>query len=468
MIEAKDYSKTYDVVVVGGGMSGVCAAIAAGRNGSKVLIVDQNGYFGGALTSMGVGPMMTFFAGSKQVIKGVGQQIIDRLVQGGFSPGHILDSTNYISYVTPFDAEGMKFTLDQMVSEAGCDVLFHTYLIGQSHDGERVNSIVVANKDGVSRISAEVFIDASGDADLATACGVPFQLGRLSDNAAQPMTMNMKVYGVNDQALKEAVLSNPEKFPRLNRDIDVMKTAERLSFVGFDDEFKAAKTRGEISIPREDILFFETNNPGEFILNTTRIINESGVNAESLTKAEMVGRQQCQELFGFLVNHIPGFENAHIALTGPSVGVRGSRQIKGKYTLEADDITGDKHSDSVIAHNGYPIDIHNPKGEGTVSVMADKAESNNEVSFDKSSFDRYYEIPFDIMVTNEFSNLIVTGRCVSASFEAQAAIRTTPTMTALGQAAGTAAAQAVGGDVRALDMPALQSTLIAQGTYIEK
>lgn len=470
MNTVNDKESHYDVVVVGGGVSGVCSAISASRNGAKTLVVDQHGYFGGSLTAMGVGPMMTFFAGEKQVIKGIGQEIVDRLVKYGYSPGHVLDSTNYISYVTPFDAEGLKFVLDEMVTESGCDVLFHSYLIASDYSNNEIKAIYISNKDGITKISAEVFIDATGDADLATMDNVPFQFGRESDSAAQPLTMNLKVYGVNTDELRSTVLSNPKRFPRLNRDIKVMNRVHNLSFVGFNEEFKEAKENGEISIPREDVLFFETNNSGEFILNTTRIIDKSGVNAEDLTDAEIIGRKQCHELFKFLVNHVKGFENAKIAYSGPSVGIRGSRQIKGKYILTGDDVLKSKKFNSTVAHYGYPIDIHNPKGEGTSSIHSHLKKEMKDTDFDRSVMDNYYQIPYEVMVTNEYSNLLVTGRCVSATFEAQAAIRTTPAMTALGQACGTAAAQAIheSQSVQEIDVSHLQDTLRSQGSYIEK
>ncbi|WP_461218093.1 FAD-dependent oxidoreductase [Lapidilactobacillus salsurivasis] len=470
MIRVNQKDFRYDVVVVGGGMSGVCAAIAAARNGAKTLIIDQNGYFGGSLTAMGVGPMMTFFAGEKQVIKGIGQEIVSNLVEQNFSPGHVLDTTNYISYVTPFDAEGLKLVLDQMIVAADVDVLFHTYLIDAERTDRQTTTIFISNKDGVRRVVADYYIDATGDADLATASGVNFQLGRESDNASQPMTMNLKVYDVDSAELRHAVLADPERFPRLNRDLDVMRKVPFLSFDGFQEEFNAAKARGEISIPREDVLFFETNNPGEFIMNTTRIIDENGVDARSLTHAEMIGRQQCNELYHFLVKYIPGFEHAKIAFSGPSVGVRGSRQIRGVYTLTGSDVLSSKPFKSTIAHNGYPIDIHNPKGEGTSSVHSKLKTEMTDDHFDRSVMDNYYQIPYEILLPREVDNLLVTGRCVSATFEAQAAIRTTPTMTALGQAAGTAAAQAWhhGQSVQKVDVAVLQDTLISQGSYIEK
>ncbi|WP_346775423.1 FAD-dependent oxidoreductase [Faecalicoccus pleomorphus] len=462
--------KEYDVIVAGGGMSGTCAAIAAARNDMSVLLIDQNGYLGGTLTANGVGPMMTFFAGEKQVIQGIGEEIVKRLKERGYSPGHVYDSTHYISYVTPFSAEGLKIVLDEMAIDSNVTLLYHTYIIGINKNGNTIKSIDIVNKDGISTINAEIFIDATGDGDLAVEAGIPFTLGRESDNATQPLTMNMKVYGVDTSKLKKTVLQNPKKFPRLNRDIEVMKKVEALSFVGFEEEFKRAKELGEITIPREDVLFFETSTPGEYIINTTRIINENGASALGLTNAEIIGRKQCEELYKFLIKYVPGFENSKIAYTGPSVGVRGSRQIQGVYKLTGEDLLEQKRFNSVIAHSGYPIDIHNPKGEGTLSVHVNKQEESKEAKFDRSTFDSYYSIPYEIMITKEIQNLIVTGRCVSASFEAQAAIRTTPTMTALGQAAGTAAALAIqtNQSVNKIDIKNLQNLLIAQGSYIEK
>lgn len=462
--------KEYDVVVAGGGMSGTCAAIAAARNDMSVLLIDQNGYLGGTLTANGVGPMMTFFAGEKQVIQGIGEEIVKRLKERGYSPGHVYDSTHYISYVTPFSAEGLKIVLDEMAIDSNVTLLYHTYIIGINKNGNTIKSIDIVNKDGISTINAKIFIDATGDGDLAVEAGIPFTLGRESDNATQPLTMNMKVYGVDTSKLKKTVLQNPKKFPRLNRDIEVMKKVEALSFVGFEEEFKRAKELGEITIPREDVLFFETSTPGEYIINTTRIINENGASALGLTNAEIIGRKQCEELYKFLIKYVPGFENSKIAYTGPSVGVRGSRQIQGVYKLTGEDLLEQKRFNSVIAHSGYPIDIHNPKGEGTLSVHVNKQEESKEAKFDRSTFDSYYSIPYEIMITKEIQNLIVTGRCVSASFEAQAAIRTTPTMTALGQAAGTAAALAIqtNQSVNKIDIKNLQNLLIAQGSYIEK
>ena len=176
----------------------------------------------------------------------------------------------------------------------------------------------------------------------------------------------------------------------------------------------------------------------------------------SLSSAERIGRQQCAELDAFLREHVPGFEQALLEFTGPSVGVRGSRQLAGSYTLTAEDILAHRAFPDCIAHSAYPIDIHNPKGEGTDSTFMSEPGS-------------YYSIPYSVMTGCRTENLLVTGRCVSATFEAQAAIRTTPTVGAMGQAAGAAAAMAAAGsgNVRRIDIPQLQRTLAAQGAYLE-
>ncbi len=450
------YDSVYDVVIAGGGVSGAAAAIAAGRRQVKTLVVEQSGYLGGSLTGCGVGPMMTFHAGEKQVIKGIMEEIVERMVHRGYSPGHIKDTTQYISYLTPFHSEGLKTVLDNMLKEAGCDILFHTFIGGAKVEEGCITALTLCNKDGMNEIKGKVFVDATGDGDIAAFAGAPISKGRESDGAMQPMTMNMKYCNVDAGVLREYIKEHKEEFPRMLHNIDLMYETERLSFAGFAKEFKEARDAGELVIQREEILCFETNTPGEFIVNTTRILNHDGTDAESLSEAEITGRKQCEQLDGFLRRRIPGFENAILEFTGPSVGIRGSRQLKGKYTLTAEDILKRKVFDSVIAHSAYPIDIHNPKGEGTESSFI-------------STPGTYYNIPYEVMVCDEIKNLLVTGRCVSATFEAQAAIRTTPTAGALGQAAGLAAALAAkqDGDTGTVNVKELQTGLTAQNAYLD-
>lgn len=456
-MEHSIYTKQYDVVVVGGGVSGCTAALAAARNGASVLVLEQNGYLGGTLTACGVGPMMTFHAGEKQVIRGIMQELVEELVQRGWSVGHVPDTKQYTSTITPFSPEGLKLVLDEKLGDAGCSVLFHTFVGAVTTVDGELTGLTVCNKDGLNTVSAKVYIDASGDGDVAAWAGTEMTKGRPEDGAAQPMTMKMKYCCVDTDKLKGYVLAHPEQFGRLEAHLDLFRRDIPIDLEGFDEEFSQAKAKGELSIRRENVLLFGTGRPGEYILNTTRIVGHDATDAASLSAAEAVGRRQCAELDSFLRANVPGFEHALLEFTGPSVGVRSSRQLVGCYTLTAQDILRRRPFDDVVAHSAYPIDIHNPKGEGTASTFMSEPGT-------------YYSIPYSIMVCGKIKNLLVTGRCVSTTFEAQAAIRTTPTVGALGQAAGTAAAlvAAGGSDVRAVDISALQKKLTEQGAYLER
>lgn len=455
-MERRLYDKMYDVLVVGGGVSGCAAALAAARNGADVLLLEQRGYLGGTLTGCGVGPMMTFHAGEKQVIRGIMEELVEELVRRGQSPGHVPDTKQFTSTVTPFDAEGLKLLLDEKLAEAGCTVLLHTFVGALQTEQGRVTSLTVCNKDGLHTVSARVVIDASGDGDIAAWAGAPMTKGRPEDGAAQPMTMTMKYCGVDTERLKGYVLSHTGRFPKLAPYLHLFRQPIPVDLEGFDEEFAQSKATMELSIPRENVLMFATGRPGEYILNTTRIIDHDATDAASLSDAERIGRCQCAELDRFLHRHVPGFEKAMLVCTGPSVGVRSSRQLVGKYTLTAEDILTRKKFPDAIAHSGYPIDIHNPRGAGTTAVFMSEPGA-------------YYAIPFSIMVCREIANLLVTGRCVSATFEAQAAIRLTPSAGAMGQAAGVAAAMTALGNgcVDALDIPGLQQRLREQGAYLE-
>ena len=450
------YERTFDIVIAGGGVSGCAAALAAARNGASVLLLEQNGYLGGTLTGCGVGPMMTFHAGQKQIITGIMQELVDDMVSRGWSLGHVLDDKQYTSTITPFHAEGLKIVLDEKLQQAGCTVLLHTFIGGVQRLCGKIQSITVCNKDGSHQVHGKVFIDATGDGDIAAWAGARMTKGRPEDGAAQPMTTKMKYCQVDTEKLRSYLLENLDRFPDLKPYPDLIRSTVCLDLHGFEEEFIQEKQAGRLSIPRENVLMFGTGRPGEYIVNTTRIVDHDATDAMSLSDAERLGRQQCLELDGFLRKFVPGFEHALLEFTGPSVGVRGSRQLCGSYTLTAEDILERKVFADRIAHSSYPIDIHNPKGEGTNSTFMSQPGT-------------YYSIPYSIMVCPEIDNLIVTGRCVSATFEAQAAIRTTPTVGAMGQAAGIAGAYAAakGVTVRDVDVAQVQRTLVEQGAYLE-
>ncbi|MCP4396691.1 MAG: FAD-dependent oxidoreductase [bacterium] len=447
----------YDVLVIGGGISGTMAAMAACRNGATTLLIEQYGFLGGMLTTAGVGPMMTFHAGDKQVIQGITGELIDRLVAKGKSPGHIADTTGYTYSVTPFDAEGMKHELELMLLESGGRLLYHTMLADVTVEGDRLKHITVCNKAGLSELTARVFVDATGDADLSAWAGVECLSGEEIAPVFQPMTMNMKMAPVNIDKIAAYMKACPDEFPRHRdkRTLSSLHDAPRASIAGFVKTFDQAKRQGKITFQREDILFFETNNPGEVIMNTTRIHQLDPTNPWELTQAEIEGRKQVRELEQFLRRSVPGFEDAILLSSGPQVGARSSRQIQGLYTLTKEDVLTGRTFEDVVAHNGYPIDIHSPKGTGTQSEFLPWGE--------------FYSIPYRCFINDRICNLITVGRCISATFEAQAALRTTPGIGAIGHAGGVAASLAARQNIpfTLVDVREIQQILLQQHAYLE-
>ena len=444
---------SYDVVVIGGGPAGAAAAITAARNGASTLLVEQNGCLGGMLTMAGVGPQMTFHAGATQVVRGIAEEIVERLAAGGFSPGHIEDGVGYVSSITPFDAEGMKLVLEQMALEAGVQLLYHTVYTGCEVSEGRIRKVTLYAKNGFFDVEAKVFLDCSADADLATHAGVTSVYGRETDHLAQPMTMNIKVNGVDRERFTEFVRANPQDMS-VNTPMERLHLIPRLGISGAYSVIQAAKDAGELHVDRNMVLCFETNTPGEFILNMSRIIRLSAVDPFDLTAAEIEGRRQAHEITAFMQKHIPGFENCRIVSTGPNIGIRESRKINGRHKLTAEELLNNVMFPDAIAMGGYPIDIHSPDG----STMMHR----------KLKPDSWYSIPFRSLITDGISNLIVAGRCISVTHEACAAVRVTPIVMAMGQAAGTAAALCAkaGQDVQILDTDALRRTLTEQGAFL--
>lgn len=448
----------YDVVVVGGGVSGCVAAIAAARCGSSVLLIEEHGFLGGSLTSMGVGPMMSFHnPAGEQVVRGIPDELVQRLVKKNASPGHIPDTTSYCSTVTPFDSEVLKIELESMLREAGGTILYHTQLAAVEKESGRVASIIVCNKAGLTAVRARVFIDATGDGDLSARSGVPFVKGRESDAASQPMTMNLKIANVDAAAIRRYAQENPDDFlwhGGVEKGLERLAHSPRLSLAGFLKAWNAARERGEVDVPRDQVLFFETAEPGVFIVNTSRITGLDATDPAQLSEAESIGRRQCVQIFEFLRRYAVGFSRAVRMDTAAKIGVRESRHVQGRHLLTAEELLTLKEFPDVIAMGGYPIDIHSPGA----------AETNTR----HLGLNDIYQIPLRSLLPLHVDNLVVVGRCISATHEASAAFRVTPIAMAIGQAGGVVAAKAAATNSEPAHVPyeAVQATLLAQGARL--
>ena len=449
---------SYEVIVLGGGVSGSMAAIASARLGVKTLLVEEQGFLGGSLTSMGVGPMMSFHNGAgEQLVLGLPEELISRLKRRGASPGHIPDTTTYCSTVTPFDSEELKIELETMLAEAGGEILYHTQLAGVECTGEGIDRVVVCNKAGLTSLQAQTFVDSTGDGDLASRAGAPFQKGRERDGVSQPMTMNLKVGNVDMTALRAYVEANPEDFnwPQgAETGLSRLRLSPCVSLGGFKRAWQAARQSGEVEVPRDDVLFFETATPGVLIVNTSRVQGLDATNPFELSRAETIGRRQCAQIFAFLRKHCAGFSQAIRMDTAPKIGVRESRHIKGLYQITAEDLVHETSFPDPIALGGYPIDIHSPSGAQTDSVHLRPGAR--------------YQIPLRSLLVQEPRNLVVVGRCISATHEASAAFRVTPIAMAIGQAGGAVAALASQQNAPAAEVSyeQVRATLIQQGARL--
>lgn len=408
----------HEVIVVGGGTAGVAAAVAAGRNGVDTLLIERYGFLGGTMTAGLVNPFMTFHAGREQIIQGIFQEIIN----------HLKHLEGYDEKTKAFDVEAMKIVADQMLKEAGVKLMLHTCAIGVVIQGNILRGIEIHNKSGINTVLGKVIVDATGDGDIAVMAGAPYEKGREEDGLTQPMTLNFRMGGV---------------------DTDKMPSSQEINRL-----FNEAKNKGEISIPRENVLWFFTTRKGEIHFNTTRVVKVDGTKAEDLSFAEVEARRQMMELVNFLRKKVPGFENAYLLMSATQIGVRETRRIIGEYVMTGEDILKARKFMDVVARGSYPIDIHSPTGEGTVIKSPPPGSS--------------YDIPYRSLVPKNVENLLVAGRCISTTHEAQAAIRVIPIVVAIGQAAGTAAALAAKLNVspRKLDVQLLQKTLREQGANL--
>ncbi len=450
------YSYTPEIAVVGGGPAGVCAAIAAARTGAKVLLIESGNCLGGMATIGQVNPFMTSFdkSGENMIIRGLFAEIIDRLVARGaaIQPRDVPPGQSFTSYITvghnhttPFDAEVLKVVLDEMCEEAGVQVLFHSTFISPIMEDNAVRGLVIATKAGLRAVSAQMVIDCTGDADVAFRSGVPCEMGDEASGRIQPATMFFRIGNVDLAKVDADIEANRDNFYRKNG----------VNYRSFHWRVSEARENGDWDLQRVSIGMFRGVREDEWNINTSRIMGVDGTDPDSVTQAEITGRKQVQEIFRFLKKYVPGCENAILESTPAHVGIRETRHIKGEYVLNTDDVLQGNVPDDSILLAANSIDVH-----GRYGPM-----SNEYVTVENGE---YYGVPYRCLVPLNVENLLVAGRCVSATSEAAGAIRVMPPCMALGQAAGTAAALALKNDVsvRNLDTALLKETLKKQNAYL--
>ncbi|MDV4151092.1 FAD-dependent oxidoreductase [Clostridium sp. AL.422] len=446
-------NKSCDVLIIGGGPSGIIAARAAVSEGNKVILIERGGYLGGCATKSLVIPLMTFHAGKKQIVMGYANELIERIKKNGGTIGHIEDPLGVAATVTPVETEVYKYTAQEYLLEAGVEILYHTEALDVEVDEKDIQAIIVKTRSGLYRISSRYYVDATGDGEIAYLSGNEMKIGREKDGKCQPMTMMFKLSDVNIDELIDYVESNRDEFV-LGDNIKSLRDTKRIAISGFFSKIKEATKNGDFTISRDRVLFFELNRRGEVAINMSRVINKIAVRDFDLSEATIEGRRQVIEIYNFLKKYIPGFKDSILVQSGDEIGVRETRRLVGEYQLTERDIFSKKIFEDTVALGSWPIDIHDPDGK--------------ELDLIEMKMGDYYGIPYRALLPKEINNLIVTGRAISTTHEAFASMRVSPICMALGQAAGTAARICVKGNksFRELSYPELREELLRDNQVI--
>jgi hypothetical protein len=388
-----------DVLVVGSGSAGATAALAAARMGASVTLVERYGFMGGISTQV----LDTFYGfytpGSlaKKVVGGVPDLVVDELMKRGMA---LLRPNTYgAGQGITYDPETLKVVWESLAVQAGVRLLYHTFVVDVLKEGERSCGVVAAGKGGLIQMEAQVVIDASGDADVAAAAGVPYEGAK--DGPLQSLTTTFRV---------------------INVEVERARQVKKAELHGLMQE---AIQSGEYDLPRKEGSVHITPLAGVMATNMTRVGQIDATDPDQLTRAEVEGRRQAMEYFRFLRDKVPGYEQAALSWLSHQVGVRESRRIFGEYRLSREDVLAGRKFPDAIAQCGAPIEDHHAGDQTRWEYLPDGET---------------YQIPYRCLLPRQAQGLLVAGRCLSADHDAHASVRSMGQCMAMGQAAGVAAA----------------------------
>ena len=420
----------YDVVVCGGGPAGFIAAIAAARKGASVALVEQYGFLGGMATTSYVAPLSVFTYKGRKVIGGIPWEFIERLEELG---GGLIEKP--LGNVA-FDPELYKLLCQRMVLEAGVKLYLHSYLSGCVCGDGRISQVIIENKSGSQALEADVFIDCTGDADLAYMAGVPMQ--DKSGRPLQPMSSYFILNGVDTDSpmVREAMHHN--------------KQGENCYCLPMRK--KMLELQEELDIPDFGGPWYCTTLHDGCVAVTVTRVSADACDAEQLSAAECSLREDCFRMAGIFRKLFPEFRNCYVASVAVNGGVRETRNIKGMHVISAQEYLNAFHYEDSISRGAHPIDIHASKGASqSVTFLEEPAY-----------------VPYRALIAEGFPNLLVAGRCLSADRVAFASLRVQASCMGSGQAAGVAAAlaSASGVAVQDVDVPSLVAELKDMGAQL--
>lgn len=422
-----------DVLVVGGGPAGISAALAAARQGMKVIVVEQANSLGGIAGSGLHGHICLYssWGGGDRVVGGICHEYAEKIVERGYG--------RYDGASFDFECEAFKLILEEMFKEAGIRIFYYTQFSDVVVEDGKIQAVIIQSKSGRQAIAPKMVIDSTGDADVAFRAGAPYEQGREGDGATQPMTLMFQIGGIDIEKVNH--FRHVEYKEKYNDD-----DAYKMHGV-----WKEAQDNGDMEPFQDGIMgwWFTPTRPDQLGINFTHIHSKDCTNMEDLTYATIEGRRQAYQCVDVYRKYIPGMENCWMSHTGAIVGTRESRRIMGEYVITEQDLMEQKDFEDSIGYGSFFIDIHNCTGAGM----------DGETWHPPHGFK--YQIPYRALVPKKVDNLLVAGRCISSTHVALGSLRVMPQCALEGEAAGLAANLAIKGDVvpRNIDVPELQQLI---------
>jgi hypothetical protein len=441
------FDDSWVVIVVGGGPAGCAAATAAAREGARTLLIEAMGALGG-MGTLGLVPWFCGYGdGEKIIARGLAERVLHACRDG--TP-HLKRAMEHNPLATPaIDPELLKRIYDDMVTEAGAQILFHSQLCSVEKSAEdEVAALIVANKSGLTAYKAGVYVDCTGDGDLAAWAGAQFEKGDASGRM-QPATHCFLITNIDEYALNNG---------------------PRLHF--FDPESPIHKAIKSDKYP----LIVELHScniqvgPGAYGFNTGHVFDVDNTEPLNLSRALVHGRKMAAQYRDAFAEFHPAFANSWLAATGSLLGVRETRRIIGDYVVTVDDYMARRSFPDEICRNAYGIDVHYGKEE----ALALARKSIEEVREAISKRTRHYSkgesfgVPYRSLTPKGLKNVLVAGRCISTDRQVNGSIRIMACCLNTGEAAGLAAAMAASDarDVHAVDAEELRRRLRAYGAYL--
>lgn len=452
--------KEFDVVVLGAGPGGLAAALAAARNGAKVLLIEKNGYLGGNMT-IGL-PLLGFLdREGRQVMGGIAEEFMEDMRAYKTSYGQAATAHRYCpmhNSVTLYDHEVFKIVALHKVLDAGIELLLHCELESVNVENQTLKSITVMGKGYRITVAAKIFIDGTGDGDMAYQAGASYEKGQKDTGVLQPPTLMFTLAGVDIDKTIDYLAENPDQMTPHKTvevyegyDAEYFRKDPTFVMVAMKKLVSELREQGKMPINRENIICINSILPGEVHMNCTRHLGTDGSDVFSLTRAEVEGYLQIEKFVETLKEYVPGFEKCYITQIYPSMGVRESRRFSGISVLTEKELVEGIIGEDTIGIGSYPVDIHSGDGSGTIFTKIPP-----------------YGIPYGITVSDEIEGLMFAGRCASMDAVAMSSARVMPICMAIGQGAGVGAALAVeyGISPRDVDVQEVREILKSSGAML--